>query len=94
MYENLSLDQLADKAHVNASYLSRIFKQYTREQLTSYVTRIKLEHARKLLLESDIRVQDVATKLGFDNANYFAKVFRKANGLSPHEYRLHHSRIR
>lgn len=94
VYENLSLDQLADKVHVNASYLSRIFRQYTREKLTSYVTRIKMEHARKLLLESDIRVQDVATKLGFDNANYFAKVFRKANGLSPHEFRLHHSRIR
>ncbi|QJD86582.1 response regulator transcription factor [Cohnella herbarum] len=94
LYENLSLEMLADKAHVNPSYLSRVFKQYTHEQLTAYVTRLKMEQAAKLLRDNGMRVQDVATRLGFDNPNYFAKVFRKATGLSPHEYRVHHSAIR
>lgn len=94
LYENLSLDQLADKAHVNPSYLSRIFRQYTREQLTSYVTRMKVERAAKLLTDGDMRVQDIAMRLGFDNPNYFAKVFRKATGLSPNEYRQSHSGMR
>ncbi|WP_391570700.1 response regulator [Cohnella sp.] len=93
LYESLSLELLADKAHVNPSYLSRIFRQYTGEQLTAYVTRMKMEQAGKLLAGGAIRVQDVAARLGFDNPNYFAKVFRKATGLSPHEYRQHHSGI-
>jgi two-component system response regulator YesN len=87
LYEPLSLEMLADKAHVNPSYLSRIFRQYTGEQLTAYVTRMKMEQAGKLLEGGAVRVQDVAARLGFDNPNYFAKVFRKATGLSPQEYR-------
>jgi len=87
LMEELSLNVLARKVYMNSSYLSRIFSQHTQEQLSVYITRTKMEYARSLLMNSDFKIYEISQKVGFENPNYFAKVFRKAFGISPQDYR-------
>ncbi|WNR46258.1 response regulator transcription factor [Paenibacillus roseipurpureus] len=91
--EDLSLNALSQKIHVNPSYLSRIFSQVAKEQLSVYLTRKRIELAKQLLMEKEeLKVNEIAARVGFDNPNYFAKVFRKATGAAPLDYRIAHSR--
>lgn len=85
--EDLSLNALAKMKYVSPSYLSRLFHQITGEQLMSYITRVRMEEAKKLLLDERYRIQDISEKLGFQSANYFSKVFRKTVGISPQDFR-------
>ncbi|MFD2612490.1 response regulator transcription factor [Paenibacillus gansuensis] len=85
--DDLSLDVLAKARYVSPSYLSRLFHQVTGEQLTAYITRVKMDAAKKLLSDAQYKIQDVAEKLGYQSPNYFSKVFRKTLGISPQDYR-------
>lgn len=85
---DLSLETLAGKFYVNPSYLSRIFHQQAGEQLSQYIERTKMNAARELLADPRTKVYEVAERVGYRNPNYFAKVFRKTFGVSPHEYRI------
>ncbi|MFC4779507.1 response regulator [Paenibacillus sp. GCM10023252] len=87
MGEDLSLNVLAKLKFVSPSYLSRLFHQLTGEQLTAYITRVRITEAKQLLVDPRYRIQDIADKLGYQSANYFSKVFRKAVGISPQDYR-------
>jgi len=87
LHEDLSLNALAKSKFVSPSYLSRIFHQWTGEPLMAYITRLKMEHAKDMLRNPDLRIQDVSERLGFQSANYFSKVFRKSVGISPQDYR-------
>lgn len=86
--EDLSLDVLARMVYMNSSYLSRIFSQHTKEQLSVYITRTKMEYAKSLLLNDDLKIYEISKKVGYENPNYFAKVFKKSFGISPQDFRL------
>ena len=62
-------------------------KRETGKSAVRYVTVVKMERARKLLVDSDLRIGEIADKLGFEDIDYFSKVFRKTTGISPREYR-------
>ncbi|WP_020618724.1 response regulator transcription factor [Paenibacillus daejeonensis] len=85
--EDLSLDQLSRRFHVNPTYLSRLFKQTTNEVLSLYITKEKMGAARRLLLQDGMKVGEAANRVGYNNPNYFAKVFRNTFGMSPQEYK-------
>ncbi len=88
--DNLGAEvRLADAAeflHVNHCHLSTIFKQSTGECFSDYVTRVKMEEAQKLLSSSRYMVREVADKLGFTDAYYFSKVFKKVTTLTPTQF--------
>ncbi|WP_330999640.1 response regulator [Cohnella fermenti] len=85
--EDLSLDILARRFHVNPTYLSRLFKQTTDEVLSHYITKEKMNAARQLLLQDGMKVSEAARRVGYHNPNYFAKVFRNLFGMSPQEFK-------
>ena len=85
--EQFSLTHLADLVYYNASYLSRIFKKHTGLTLTSYVTGMKIERAKKLLTDTNQKINSIAEDLGFASPSYFHQTFRKNMGVSPLEYR-------
>lgn len=85
---DLSLTHLADVVRMNASYLSRIYKQETGQNLAAYITQVKMNRAKALLADKgNIKVQEISALLGFPNAAYFSYFFRKNAGISPVEYR-------
>ena len=73
--------------NVNASYLSTLFKQETKETLTEYVTRKRIEYATLLLSNSDLPISDVAAFCGVNDLQYFSKIFKKVVGYTPSEYK-------
>lgn len=85
--KEISLNRLAKMVYFNPSYLSRTFKQETGITITEYLLEVKIQKAREMLWETDLKVQEIALKLGIDSSAYFARIFKKAVGCSPQEYR-------
>jgi AraC-like DNA-binding protein/ligand-binding sensor protein len=83
----LALKHVAQHAHVNPFYLCRLFKQATGMTLTDYVTRLRLEEAKRLLLDPSRRVADVIFAVGFGSVSRFNTVFKQQMGLAPRQYR-------
>ncbi|MFC7681386.1 response regulator [Paenibacillus sp. GCM10028914] len=87
--KELSLSELADKFHMNYSYLSSYFKQRTNENLTTYINRVRTDKAKQLLHNHGLSVSQISQLTGFSDHNYFSKVFKKMTGMTPVEYRNH-----
>lgn len=85
--KDISLDQLADLVFFNPSYLSRLFKQVTGNNIKEYISEIKLKRAKTLLGDNDKKIYEVASSLGYNSSSYFTRFFRKMTGLNPQEYR-------
>lgn len=83
---NISLQDTAEHVGVSAGYLSTIFKREYNQSFVDFVNATKIEHACRLLEEKDLMVMEIAYRLGYENAYYFSKVFRKYMGMSPTDY--------
>ncbi|MEK0312406.1 helix-turn-helix domain-containing protein [Cohnella sp. 56] len=83
----ITLEEVADMLHINSSYFSRLFKRETGYNFIQYVTTAKMERAKELLARSNMSVEEVAARLGYENKSYFAKLFKKHIGGTPGEYR-------
>lgn len=86
IYEKLSLQHVAQQFNISSNYLSQLFKQHLQIGFSEYVTHAKIECAKNMMRNDDMKIYEVAEKLGFENAFYFSKVFKKVNGISPKEY--------
>ena len=82
-----SIHDLADLAQVSHEHLSRCFHKETGHTPQQYLTKLRVEHALYLLLNTSLSICEIATTCGFQNGNYFAKVFKKYLQCSPQEYR-------
>jgi len=89
---NLSLSRLSEEVHFSPGHLSNLFKQVTGQTFIEYVTRLKIERAKKYLEETNRKVHDIACSLGYEDARYFSKLFRREMGMTPMEYKLKASR--
>ncbi|SFF01928.1 two-component system, response regulator YesN [Paenibacillus algorifonticola] len=87
MSEEVSREEIASLLHFNPAYLSRLFKKETGSSLTDYIVSQRMEYAKKLLSESDLKVSDVAEITGYSNFSYFSRLFKKQEGYSPIEFR-------
>lgn len=83
----LSLRQLSELFSINASYLSTLFKKEMGITLTDFINNRKVRFAITLLNKTDAQIQNIASKVGIYDVNYFIKLFKKINGMTPKEYR-------
>ncbi|QHW31904.1 helix-turn-helix transcriptional regulator [Paenibacillus rhizovicinus] len=84
---NLSLDYLSDYFHLNAKYLSKLFKEETGEKFVDFLIDVRMKEAEKLLANTQSTVQEVAEQVGYASNISFSRVFKKVTGSSPSEYR-------
>jgi two-component system response regulator YesN len=84
---NLTLESVADSVYLNASYFSDLFKKEIGKTFIEYLSELRVEKAKGLLKNFDLRVNEVAVLVGFIDSNYFAKVFKKYTGVTPSQYR-------
>ncbi|WP_123042068.1 response regulator transcription factor [Cohnella candidum] len=87
LVEDVSLQRLADYMYMHPVHVSRIFKLQTGENLSDYVLRLKMELAASLLANPAMKSYEISLQLGYQNPNYFNKVFKKYYSLTPQEYR-------
>lgn len=85
----LSLDRIAQAVASNKSHLCRRFKSDTGFTLGEYLTRVRIDTSKRLLLTS-LTISDIARLAGFDDPYYFSRIFRKMTGLSPTDFRTSH----
>lgn len=85
--EDLSLNAIADKFSVNASYLSKQFKKENEMNLTEYVNRKRIGKSLKYIAATDLSVQNIAELVGIFDENYFSRLFKKYQQMSPSKYR-------
>ena len=85
--EALSLSQVAKAVNTSTFYFCKMFKKFTGLNFTDYVSRTRIEKARNLLLNPNLRVSEIAFEVGFQSLTHFNRVFKKIVGESPTEYR-------
>jgi two-component system response regulator YesN len=85
--KNITLSDAAENAEVSHSYLSFIFKQETGINFNAWLSEYRVEEAKKLLGETNLRIYEVAERVGFSNPYYFSKVFKEFTGMSCKEFR-------
>nr|WP_281363481.1 response regulator [Paenibacillus lemnae] len=82
----LSLNQVSDVFNFSPNYLSHLFSKTAKVNFVEYVTEMKMAAAKEMMHRGEGRINEISQKLGYDNAFYFSKVFKKVEGLSPREY--------
>ncbi|WP_333813677.1 response regulator [Muricomes intestini] len=90
--EELNLNLIADKFYRTPGYISTIFKRHTEGGFNAYLTKERIEIAKRLIGDSSIPIQEISELSGFSNSKYFSVVFKKMTGESPREYRARHIR--
>ncbi|WP_020618614.1 AraC family transcriptional regulator [Paenibacillus daejeonensis] len=84
---DISLQYLAGLFNMSQSYLSKSFKEHTTMNFVDYIIHIRMKEAQTLLLESDLTINQIASKVGYANVTSFMRSFKKIHGLTPSEYR-------
>ncbi|MCR8634714.1 response regulator [Paenibacillus radicis (ex Xue et al. 2023)] len=85
--EELSLDMVAGKLGVTPTYFSHYFKKKTNETFVQYRMRKRIDKAKQLLAIPHYKIIDIVTEVGYESYPHFSRVFKKATGYSPTEYR-------
>lgn len=85
--EELSLDIVASKLNITSGYLSTYFKEMTGANFVDYVNEFRIKQAQTLLLQSELKIQDIALKAGYMTLSSFNRTFKKFTGVTPTEYR-------
>lgn len=83
----LSMQDAARMMNYSDAYFSKLFKECFDQNFTTYLTHFRVEEAKGLLRDRTINVRDVSARVGYSDANYFAKVFKRITGMLPSEYR-------
>ncbi|MDF2964154.1 MAG: two-component system response regulator, partial [Paenibacillus sp.] len=86
-HQDITLQEIANHFYLSREYISRKFKQEFQVNLSDYLSNIRLEKAKLLLLNPHLRIAQVAEMVGYEDEKYFSKVFKKMSGFSPNEYR-------
>ena len=84
---NLSVNYIADRCYFSQTYLCAFFKKNTGKTLNEFITIERIEKAKKLLKNNNMKLYEVATSIGLSDPNYFSRLFKKYVGLTPSEFR-------
>lgn len=85
--EKLTLESMASVFFIDKYYLARLFKAQYGVTLTTYLQQVRITHAKRMLRFTDKRIEEIAAECGIGDLNYFSRVFKKLEGLSPSEFR-------
>lgn len=84
---NLSLENVAQQVYISPYYLSHLFKEELGITFVEYLTKVRIEEAKKLLKTTSLSIVAIASEVGYEDASYFSKVFKKNMGISPNQFR-------
>ena len=85
--EEISLSVLAEEFHLNAQYISQLFKSKIGVGFLAYPINIRMEHAKKLLLTTPLSIAEVSEQSGYGDYRVFTKTFKRSEGITPSQYR-------
>lgn len=89
-YRNLTIDELAERAHLHPNYFIRVFNRHFGTSPIQYVNRKRIEEAKWLLTSTNLLLAEIGANVGIPDISYLSKLFKSSTGLSPTAYRLAH----
>ncbi|WP_144550397.1 response regulator [Bacillus sp. X1(2014)] len=87
--KEISLQEVAEIIGVSAAHLSRVVKKELGKNFTEYIVDLRMEKAKNLLESTNFKVMDISKTVGYDNPDYFSRIFKRQCGISPQDYRFH-----
>ncbi|MEW9050822.1 MAG: response regulator [Neobacillus sp.] len=84
---DVKLQEISDQFYISREYISRKFKQEFNVNISDYIVKIRIDKAKSLLKNSQLKIYEIATMIGYQDDKYFRKVFKKIVGVTPNEYR-------
>jgi len=88
-HEEISLELLSQKTFISATYISALFKKTFHIGVSEYVSELRMMKAKELLESSNLKVEEIAGKVGMTNSTYFITRFKRRFGMTPNQYKLH-----
>lgn len=85
--DTIELKECAERYHTSPSYIARMFKKYYGVSFITYVNNLRIDKALVLLKNTDVSIKEIAYKVGYNNLNYFYKVFKKNIGITPNIFK-------
>lgn len=85
--KDISLDELSEIAGFTPQYICRLFKECLDLRPFEYFTKVRIAHAKKLLMETDFQINKIGMMIGYDDCSYFCSAFKKIENCSPSEFR-------
>ncbi|UOK60848.1 AraC family transcriptional regulator [Paenibacillus sp. OVF10] len=85
--DSVSIQEIAEHAGIGSSLASQLFKQEMGDTIHGYFTKLRMERACELLLDTDYRISEIATMVGYQHENSFIRVYRKYKDITPGKYR-------
>uniref|UniRef100_UPI0040575C77 response regulator transcription factor n=1 Tax=Agathobacter sp. TaxID=2021311 RepID=UPI0040575C77 len=86
--EDISMHDMAKEMNYSDAYFCKLFKQCFKENFTAYLASYRIEKAKRLLEDMRMNIKDVGKAVGYADSNYFSRVFKRAEGCTPSEYRM------
>ena len=90
--EQISLQKMAEISGYSQYHFARTVKLITSHPPVQYLTRLRINQAKRLLVETNFTTEEILTACGFNNYSYFFRVFKEACSMTPHQYRKKHGR--
>jgi AraC-like DNA-binding protein len=87
--ENITIDDMAKRARLSPSRFSSLFREHFGKSPYQYLMQLRIEHAEELLMTTSLKLYQIAEYCGFSDAQHFSKSFKKVNGKTPGNYRIH-----
>lgn len=84
---DLSVESIAERVYLSPSYLSYLFKKHTNNTIVRYLTDLRMRKARESLMETNMRINDVAAAVGYHDVPYFCTLFKNKYGMTPSQFR-------
>lgn len=86
LYSNITMDEISEQLNYSKTYLSKIFKNSCGFSIKHYYCMLKIAEAKRLIRERNHNFSEISDRLGFDNAHYFSRVFKRITDMTPSEY--------
>ena len=84
---DISLDDVSSQVNISPYYFSKIFKEETGENFIEYLTRVRIDKAKELLVDENVSVKEAGIQSGYSDPNYFSRIFKKQMDMTPSEYK-------
>ncbi len=91
--EDLSLQDVAKMMRYSDTYLCKVFKECFHKSFITYLSELRMTKAKALLRDVTIPINEISLNVGYRDANYFARVFKRLEGVTPSEYRMQHLKV-